>query len=411
MHYKRLTEVGIGEGLIVPGGATPEASLYSAVSQEIKKREAAGDPQRFRTHGKGYFSLAQPSDPLYGAIEEKNQEVKTRLRELLSELHPELFEHLIGELLVALGFDDVVVTRYVADKGIDIRATLVVGGITDVKTAIQVKRNTTSNVSRRTVQQLRGGLEPHERGLLVTLSGFTKQARDEASEVTRSPISLIDGDELLDLLMENQVGITRKQIPVFELDEGFFTESVDDESPELEEGDSASRQQPLSPPTSERALRLWPLPGGKTAWKDTLDRMLPHVEATAPSMNEAISWLISQFDSVNSLGVARGYWSVLKSFGLIETQGEQVTVTALGREYLDDPTPDRLLTIATQQILGMEEMLGWLGENPHTMEDLLIRFNRTMGVKWETTAQIEFRLGWLAVVGAVDQAKGGWFLR
>lgn len=53
LHYRRLTEVGIQEGLIVPTGSTPEASLNSAVTQDIKKRNASGDPQRFRSHGKG----------------------------------------------------------------------------------------------------------------------------------------------------------------------------------------------------------------------------------------------------------------------------------------------------------------------------------------------------------------------
>ena len=53
MHYRRITELGIEEGLITPGGATPEASLNSAVTQDIKKRELVGDSQRFRAHGRG----------------------------------------------------------------------------------------------------------------------------------------------------------------------------------------------------------------------------------------------------------------------------------------------------------------------------------------------------------------------
>jgi HJR/Mrr/RecB family endonuclease len=62
-----------------------------------------------------------------------------------------LFESLIGELLVALGFVDVEVTRYSKDGGIDLRATLAVGGVTDVKTAIQVKR-WSRNIASRTVR-------------------------------------------------------------------------------------------------------------------------------------------------------------------------------------------------------------------------------------------------------------------
>ena len=98
LHYRRLTEIGIEEGLVVPKGSTPEASLNSSVTQDIKKREISGEPQRFRSHGKGYYSLARPTDPLRNAIEAHNGEVRDRLREALGEMHPKAFEHLIEEL-------------------------------------------------------------------------------------------------------------------------------------------------------------------------------------------------------------------------------------------------------------------------------------------------------------------------
>lgn len=74
MHYRRLTEIGVAEGVIVPGGPTPEASLNSAVTQDIKNRSRTGGVQRFRSHGRGLFSLHRPSDPLRGAVDRKNKE-------------------------------------------------------------------------------------------------------------------------------------------------------------------------------------------------------------------------------------------------------------------------------------------------------------------------------------------------
>ena len=146
MHYRQLTEIGVDEGLIIPGGPTPEASLNSAVTQDIKKR-ARSEAQRFRSHGRGFFSLQRASDPLRGAVELKNREVRGRLREVLGDTHPRAFEELIGELLVAIGFEDVEVTRYVGDKGIDLRPRLVVGGVTNVRTAIQVKRYASGSIA------------------------------------------------------------------------------------------------------------------------------------------------------------------------------------------------------------------------------------------------------------------------
>jgi restriction system protein len=413
MHYRRLTELGIAEGLIVPGGLTPEASLNSAVTQDIKKRQAAGEPARFLSHGRGYFSLARPSDPLHGAVERKNREVRDRLREVLGEMHPQAFERLIGELLVAIGFDGVEVTRYVGDKGIDLRATLVVGGVTDVRTAIQVKRHTTGSIGAPTVRELRGGLGPHDRGLIITLSRFSKDAQREASEPDRSPISLVDGSELIELLVDHRVGVTSTTMTVLELDEGYFIESAEDDEVEPVSGDDISirvrRRRSTVPPG--KVLTLWPLPGGASAWKDTLDVMLKHVAAEAPTMADAIGWLIISFDRVASHKTARGYWQVLRSLGLIETRGEQVAVTALGTDYLDDPTNQRLLDIACEQVVGVEEMLLWLDERPHTMNELLTRLRDDLGVDWQSTAQVQYRLGWLNVLEAATAVDGVWQAR
>jgi HB1, ASXL, restriction endonuclease HTH domain len=76
MHYRRITELAISQGLISPGRLTPEASLNAAITQEIKRRDAANRDQRFRAYGRGMYGLAQPSDPLGGAIDRKNAEVR-----------------------------------------------------------------------------------------------------------------------------------------------------------------------------------------------------------------------------------------------------------------------------------------------------------------------------------------------
>ncbi len=172
MHYRRITEHAIGENLVSPGGATPEASMNASINQEIQRREAAGRAQRFRAHGRGLYALVSPSDPLGGEVQRHNDNVRTKLRALLGDMDPKQFESLIGVLLSSLGFDEVEVTQYHGDKGVDLRAVLTVGGVADVRTAIQVKR-WNNNVQAPQVRELRGGLGPHERGLIVTTSGFS----------------------------------------------------------------------------------------------------------------------------------------------------------------------------------------------------------------------------------------------
>jgi HB1, ASXL, restriction endonuclease HTH domain len=63
LHYRRITELAIQDGLISPGGATPEASMNAAISVEIQKRTEANTPQRLVRGGKGLYGLATPAEP------------------------------------------------------------------------------------------------------------------------------------------------------------------------------------------------------------------------------------------------------------------------------------------------------------------------------------------------------------
>lgn len=397
MHYREITDLAVSGGLIEPGGQTPEASMNVAIRQEIKRQDLAGRDQRFRAHGRGMYSLVLAEDPLGGAIQRKNAEVRRKLRERLAELDPRIFEEVIGELLTAVGYEDVEVTKYVGDGGIDVRATLTVGGVTRVQSAIQVKR-WAKNVSGRTVRELRGALGPHERGLIITLSGFTRDAIADASSETRMPISLVDGDRLLDLLMEHDIGVIRRRVTVYELDEGAF--AGDAEPAELE-------QRPAEPTAARtsardgRARSLWPLPGGRRAWKGALDRMLPFIASAGPTLGEAVAWLIQEFPPVSSEKVARGYWQVPRSLGLVETDGEHLALTTEGATYLKDGSSQVLLASAKSNVFGITELLGYLRERPHTTEEILERMRSELGVTWETDLQVGYRLGWLENMGIV----------
>jgi restriction system protein len=118
--------------------------------------------------------------------------------------------------MTALGFEEVEVTAYHGDQGIDIRATLVVGEAVRTRMAIQVKR-WNRNVQAPVIQQVRGGLSPHEQGLIITTSDFSTGAYGEASRPDRIPVALINGEQLTDLLIENNIGVTRNSYDLIEL--------------------------------------------------------------------------------------------------------------------------------------------------------------------------------------------------
>jgi len=77
-----------------------------------------------------------------------------------------------------------------------------------------------SNISLQApvVQNVRGSLGTHEHGLIITTSDFDKGARDEATRTDATPIALMNGEELVSLLVAYGLMATRRQIEIFELE-------------------------------------------------------------------------------------------------------------------------------------------------------------------------------------------------
>lgn len=209
LHYKAIVKNAIARGWLVTRGKTPDATLYVSLISEIERAAKRGETPRFFRRPKGYFGLSQWTvTPLESEIEIHNRKVRADLLVTLHSMPPSDFESLVSQLLVRLGFEDVSVTSYSNDGGIDVRGTLVVAGTIRTRMAVQVKR-WTANVQSPTVQQVRGSLGSHDQGLIITTSDFGKGARDEANRPDAVPVALISGAQLVGLLAEYQVGIRR----------------------------------------------------------------------------------------------------------------------------------------------------------------------------------------------------------
>lgn len=151
-----------------------------------------------------------------------NTRTQEKLKEALAEMNPFLFEELIGELLTAMGYQDVEVTAATGDKGVDVVASIQMG-ITDVTEVIQVKRRQ-SNLGRVVVDRLRGALPYHKaiRGTIVTLGGFSAGCKEAAVFPGAAPITLMGGDRLLNLLFQYEIGVSKRDVSVWDFDPGYF---------------------------------------------------------------------------------------------------------------------------------------------------------------------------------------------
>ena len=103
---------------------------------------------------------------------------------------------------------------------------------------MQVKR-TQGTINRPIIDQLRGALPYHNaiKGMIITLGKFAANCSTYALHLNAAPITLIDGNELIRLAVEHQVGIKVGKIDLMEIDEAQFrlglppngVESISDE--------------------------------------------------------------------------------------------------------------------------------------------------------------------------------------
>lgn len=227
LHYRDITKKALELGIIKTAGQTPDATMYAQILTEIARQERRGEMPRFVKLGKGQVALAQwqgeeQPPELIELIERHNQQVRKELHERLHKMHPTEFEELVGELLAALGFEDVAVTEPSGDGGIDVRGTLVIGEVVHLRMAVQVKR-WKYNVQSPIVQQVRGSLGIHEQGLIITTGGFSKGAIDEAAQGNKVPVSLMNGEQLVSLLIEHNIGVQRASYSLLELNTHLST--------------------------------------------------------------------------------------------------------------------------------------------------------------------------------------------
>lgn len=221
MHYLTITTMALDGGILTSGAKTPHNTMIAQLSTDIIKRERLGTPARFVKLGGGFYRLAKVAGGrLEHDIEAHNRKVREALHEKLWTMDPEEFKQLAGQLLEMLGFEEVEVTQYCKDKGIDVRGVLVVASAIRTKIAVQVKRyGKTNGVQSQEIRQLRGSLGAHEQGLFITTGRFSKGAQDEAARSDVTPIALIDGKLFVSLLIEHEIMITRTRHDLIELDD------------------------------------------------------------------------------------------------------------------------------------------------------------------------------------------------
>ena len=177
------------------------------------------------------ISTATPSEALETAYENLRDELADELLARLKKSSPSFFERVVVELLVKMGYGG---SRADAGKAIGRSGDGGIDGIIkedrlglDV-VYIQAKRWDNNSVGRPDVMQFAGALQAQKanKGIFITTSRFTDDARSYVSQIG-SKIVLIDGEQLTNLMIENDVGVSMVSLyPVKKIDTDYFDESI-----------------------------------------------------------------------------------------------------------------------------------------------------------------------------------------
>ena len=121
------------------------------------------------------------------------------------------FEILVGHLLTALGFEGSEVTGKTGDGGVDATGELNVANLAKVKVFVQAKRyRLDTKIAASVVRQLRQAIPFGGQGAFITTASFQDRAFEVALEPGFPRIGLINGRQLVDLLVEHWGDIPRE---------------------------------------------------------------------------------------------------------------------------------------------------------------------------------------------------------
>ncbi|KAB1157082.1 restriction endonuclease [Flavobacterium luteum] len=166
---------------------------------------------------------SSPQDLMDTGFSQIEKEVKNDLLEKLKTIDPYYFEKVILILLKKMGYGEFIETSKSGDGGID-------GIINEDKLGldkiyIQAKRFSENKVREKDIRNFIGAMSGDtNKGVFVTTSLFDIGAIEKAKNAHHK-IILLDGNKLVDLMHEFNVGIQIKATyEVKQLDEDFFEE-------------------------------------------------------------------------------------------------------------------------------------------------------------------------------------------
>lgn len=172
-----------------------------------------------------FFTDTHTPDEIFEVAEKEYfNSLKQDLLDALKKVDPVRFERIVLDLMEKMNYGTGSMTKLSRDGGID--------GIVDEdelglqKIYLQAKRYSENKVNEKEIQNFVGalGCSIVSKGVFITTSFFDERAKRKAEAAQGKVVRLIDGDELVTLMIKYNLGVQpKKTYTIKRIDEDYLT--------------------------------------------------------------------------------------------------------------------------------------------------------------------------------------------
>lgn len=196
----------------------PEFVEFQTVKHEKTEEPMGAEEEKEKT----------PEELLETAYQQINDQLASDLLKQIKALPPALFEKIVVELLVGMGYGGTIKDAGQAigksgDEGID-------GVIKEDRLGLDAiylqAKKWENTVGRPEIQKFAGALQGQraKKGIFITTSYFSKEAYDYTSRID-TKIVLIDGEQLARLMIDHNIGVTSIiKYEIKKMDSDYFSD-------------------------------------------------------------------------------------------------------------------------------------------------------------------------------------------
>ncbi len=196
--------------------------------EEFRAFRAAGRDKSAPRKENEKVEAETPEEALESAYQTLRDNLANELIQQIKQSPPSLFEKIVVELLVRMGYggsrkDAGQAIGKTGDEGID-------GIIKEDRLGLDIiylqAKRWENTVSRPEIQKFAGALQGQraKKGIFITTSDFSRDAREYVSKID-TKIILIDGEQLAQFMIDNNIGVNSlATYEVKKIDSDYFTE-------------------------------------------------------------------------------------------------------------------------------------------------------------------------------------------